>query len=308
MAVKEFPRTKNYLGNVIAIGNQKGGVGKSTNVTHLAAALGEIGYKVLVIDLDPTAGATNIFGVPTDAFLGTLELLKGEETLNDCLVEDGVEFTRETEEGGEVITGTVSLPQGVSLIPGREGLGQLEDWLYTQKYVNRLALLDKPLKSARKQFDFIFLDTPPQPGSATTLAAYTTADWFLLSSTPEGLAMQALASALAEIATVQKHQNKNLEVIGLLLSRAKKSVKYFRMIQDVVDKVFPGRAFETAIGESVVFQTAFEKGITLFQDPKLSKHACADSYREVAKQIVWRTKNRDKFLNQSNKLLKQANG
>jgi len=308
MTVKEFPRSKIYLGNVIAIGNQKGGVGKSTNVTHLAAALGEIGYKVLVIDLDPTAGATNIFGVPPESFIGTLELLKGAETLDSCLLEDGAEFKRVDEESGKEIVEVLNLPRGVSLVPAREGLGKIEDWLYNQKYVNRLALLEKPLKTARKQFDFIFLDTPPQPGAATTLAAYATADWFLLSSTPEGLAIQALASALSEIAHIQEDLNQKLEVIGLLLTRAKKSAKYFRIVQDVVDQVFPGRAFTTTIGESVVFQTAFEKGITLFQDPKLSKHPCADSYREIAKEIVWRAKNRDKFLDKSNKLRKQVNG
>src|SRR4051812_41092494 len=68
------------LGIVIGIGNQKGGVGKSTNTVHIAAALGEQGYKVLIIDLDPSAGSTKHLGIPPEGFLGTLELLTTEET------------------------------------------------------------------------------------------------------------------------------------------------------------------------------------------------------------------------------------
>src|SRR6266568_2885683 len=93
-------------GIVIGVGNQKGGVGKSTNTVHIAAALGEKGFKVLIIDLDPSAGATKHLGIPPEGFLGTLELLTTAETPRTLAISEG-------------------MPPNVHLIPARTELAEL---------------------------------------------------------------------------------------------------------------------------------------------------------------------------------------
>jgi chromosome partitioning protein len=133
---------KTRHGIVIGIGNQKGGVGKSTNTVHLAAALGEKGHQVLVIDLDPSAGATKHLGIPPNGFAGTLELLTTGETPQTLAISEG-------------------MPANVHLIPTRAELAELESLL--SKYVDRTSLLDRALTLARPHYDFVLLDTPPNP-------------------------------------------------------------------------------------------------------------------------------------------------
>src|SRR5215510_13133575 len=101
---------KKPMGIVIGVGNQKGGVGKTTNTLHIAAALGERGYRSLIIDLDPAAGATKHLGVPLQSFAGTLELLTTEEPPQSLAISD-------------------KLPRGVHLIPSRPQLSELDGLL-----------------------------------------------------------------------------------------------------------------------------------------------------------------------------------
>src|SRR6185369_9266209 len=141
-------------------------MGKSTNTVHLASALGEKGYRCLIIDLDPTAGSTKLLGVQPDAYAGTFELLTGEEKLEELAVGEG-------------------MPAGVALVPARIQLASLENELGKNRFSEKTKILVEPLRAARKLYDFIFLDTPPSPGDVTTVASYATADWFLLSVFPQ---------------------------------------------------------------------------------------------------------------------------
>src|SRR3954454_14832930 len=110
--------------SVITLGNQKGGVGKSTNTVHLAAALGEKGYQCLILDLDPAAGATKHLGVPMASYAGTLELFTTSETPQTLAIGEG-------------------MPSGVHLIPARTQLSELDNML--SKFVDRTRILDRPL-------------------------------------------------------------------------------------------------------------------------------------------------------------------
>src|SRR5262249_47489790 len=123
------------LGVLIAVGNQKGGVGKTTNCVHLAAALGERGYRCLILDLDPAAGATKHLGVPVHSFAGTLELLTTGETPQSLALAEG-------------------MPNGVHLIPSRPQLAELDTLL--SKFVDKTTVLERPLGLARPCYDFIF--------------------------------------------------------------------------------------------------------------------------------------------------------
>jgi chromosome partitioning protein len=184
-------------GVVIAVGNQKGGVGKTTNTVHLAAALGQKGYECLIIDLDPAAGATKHLGVPENSFAGSLELLTTDETVESLVVTD-------------------KMPHGVHLIPSRTQLSELETVI--SKFIDRTKVLDRPLKLARERYDYIFLDTPPSAAAITTVAAYSMAEWFLLSAFLHPLSLAGLTEAFNDIADVRKHRNTNLEVLGVIFT------------------------------------------------------------------------------------------
>ncbi|MGA2501780.1 MAG: ParA family protein [Tepidisphaeraceae bacterium] len=235
-------------GIVIAVGNQKGGVGKTTNTVHLAAALGMRGYKSLIIDLDPAAGATKHLGVPANSFAGTLELLTTEETVANLALSE-------------------NLPRGVELIPSRPQLSEIDSLL--SKYVDRTTILDRPLALARDQYDFVFLDTAPEAASVPTVAAYSTADWFLLSAFPHPLSLAGLTEAFNDIADVRRHRNPRLEVLGVVFTNVDGRATTLRaQLEAVVNEALPGRRFQNFISQAVILPKLSGEGKTLFQLPR----------------------------------------
>jgi chromosome partitioning protein len=262
-------------GAVIAVGNQKGGVGKSTNTVHLAAALGEKGYLSLIIDLDPSAGATKHLGIPPEGFLGTLELLTTEETPESLAV-------------------TEKLPKGVHLIPARTELAQLEQLL--SKFEDRTRILDRSLKLARPLYDFIFLDTPPNPGEITTVAAYSSAEWFLLSTFPHPLAVGGMNEALKDIADVRTRRNPNLEVLGVIITSVDGRTNLWKEVETVINSALPGRGFQTTISQAVEVAKCPGLGKTLLQLKKHEHHPVSIQYRMLASEVEQRVLNREAFL------------
>lgn len=263
------------FGVVIGVGNQKGGVGKSTNTVHLAAALGEKGHTVLIIDLDPSAGATRHLGVPPDAFLGTLELLTTAETPETLAIDD-------------------DMPDNVHIIAARTELAELDSLL--SKYSDKTRILERAIELAKPQYDFILLDTPPNPAATTTIAAYSVAEWFLLSVFPHPLSVGGLNEALKDIADVRARRNPNLEVLGVLLTAVDRRTTLWREVQHVIDTALPGRTFPTAISQSVDIAKAAGQGHTLFQSKHRERYEVVHQYRSLADEIVRRTAQRERFL------------
>jgi chromosome partitioning protein len=232
-------------GVVIAVGNQKGGVGKTTNTVHLAAALGQRGYTCLIIDLDPAAGATKHLGVPENSFAGSLELLTTDETVESLVV-------------------TEKMPKGVHLIPSRTQLSELETVI--SKFIDRTTVLERPLNLARERYDYIFLDTPPSAAAITTVAAYSTAEWFLLSAFMHPLSLAGLTEAFNDIADVRKHRNTKLEVLGVIFTNVDGRARRLRsQLETIVNEALPGRQFETSITQAIILPELSGQGITLFQ-------------------------------------------
>jgi chromosome partitioning protein len=259
---------------VIAVGNQKGGVGKTTNTVHIAAAFGEMGYRSLIFDLDMNRGATRHFGVPSESFLGAFEVLIGEESPEDVII------TEEDEE--------VDLPGNVHLIAARRNLEKVDQTLASRnKFLITQDILRGPLACLSGRYDFIFLDTAPN-ATTPTIAAYKAAEWFILSAMPDPFAIVGLNDALTDIQGAQLHGNPALRILGVVLSGVDRRTRLANALTDYVEKLFavtPGQSskFRTTISRSTVVPEAQRLGKTLFQTAP--GHCVTQQYRELAGEI-----------------------
>lgn len=268
--------TRKALGVLIAVGNQKGGVGKTTNTVHLAAALGQRGYKCLIIDLDPAAGATKHLGVPENSFAGTLELLTTDESVGALAVLD-------------------KMPPGVQLIPSRPQLSELDTLL--SKFVDRTRILDRAIDQAKRYYDFIFLDTAPAAAATTTIAAYAAAEWFLLSAFPHPLSLGGLNEAFNDIADVRQERNPNLEILGVVFTNVdRRATKLRTQLEEVVNAALPRRGFMTSISQAIAIPEASGRGRTLFQLSNWQQLAVATQYLALSLEVEHRVRNREAFL------------
>lgn len=263
------------LGVAITVGNQKGGVGKTTNTVHIAAALGEKGHKCLIIDLDPGAGSTKHLGVNPRSFAGTLELVTTGDPPKDLALVD-------------------NLPKNVHLIPARTELAELDKHL--SKFVDRTRILDGSIELARKDYDFILLDTQPFAASATTVAAYAASDWILLSALPHAMSIHGLNEALADIADVRSNRNPRLEILGLVFCAVDRRTRARAQVEEFIQTHMQQRALSTYVSQAVAVNAAAEKGKTLFQVKGFRKHPVTEQYREIAAEILHRVTNRDAFI------------
>jgi chromosome partitioning protein len=259
---------------VIAVGNQKGGVGKTTNTIQLAGALAERGRKSLIIDLDMTSGATKALRAPTDGWNSSFELLTGAENAEDTII------TNEEPE--------VALPPNIHLVPSSRKLAELDNFLAQNPWLIHQDLLIEPINRLRGKYDYVFLDTPPQK-TKTIIPALKAADFAVLSAMPDHLAVSALAEALADIVAAQRYANERLALLGVIVCAvprpktrlARELVAYVE--RTCVDASGRTLKFSTEIGRSVVVQEAQKIGQTILQYQ--GDHPVADEYRTLAKEF-----------------------
>ena len=262
---------------IIAVGNQKGGVAKTTNTVHLATALGEMGRQCLIWDLDMNHGATLHFGIPSEGFLGTFEVLIGEEQPEDVII------TNDDED--------VELPDHVHIIAARRNLEKIDQALVAKnKFLITQDVLLKPLQSLRGRYDYIFLDTAPN-ATTPTIAAYKAAELFILSAMPDPFAIAGLNDALADIQDAQRHGNPQIRLLGVILSGVDKRTRLASTLNEYVEQIFApdGRRsakFVTTISRSTVIPQAQKLGKTLFQTQPT--HAITEQYRALAQEVETR--------------------
>ena len=266
--------------HIIAVGNQKGGVGKTTNAVHIAAALGEIGRKCLLIDLDMNQGATRHLGVPSNSFLGSYEVLIGEERPEDVLISNGDD--------------DVELPNNVDLIAASRKLENTEQALLAKsKFTVEQDILIKPLQGLLGKYDYIFLDTAPN-ANTPTIAAYKAARWFILAAMPDPLAITGLNDALVDIQDAQNNGNPKLEILGVVLSGVDgRRTRLASALTDYVEKTFcfedsTSAKFRTSISRSVVIHEAQKVGKTVFETNP--QHKLCGQYRKLVREIEVRLK------------------
>lgn len=268
--------THERLGVVVGVGNHKGGVSKSSLATYLASALGERNLQTLIVDCDPSGGATHIFGIEGKSFAGTFELVVREAPdPMSIAVADG-------------------LPRNVSIIPGRTELAELKQ--YVSKFADLRSLLKRGLDAARRHYDVIILDTPPNAQDNLTVSAYLNADWFLLAAFADMLSIHGLNEGLADIADARRNGNPNLEVLGIVVNAVDARTKTWHEVNQLVHMNFPGRAFSTVVSRAQAVSDATKVGKTLFQIPKFRRHTVVSQYRQIAAEIHARITNREAFL------------
>lgn len=260
--------------HVIAVGNQKGGVGKTTNTVHLATALGELGKLSLIIDLDMNHGATRHFGIPSETFLGTFEVLMHDEDPSNVII------TPDDDE--------VDLPQNVHLIAARRNLEKIDQALAARnKFIITQDILLEPLESIRGRYDYIFLDTAPN-ATTPTIASYKSADWFILSAMPDPFAIAGLNDALADIDAARRHGNPKLKLLGVILSSVDQRTRLSNQLSAYVEDIFKtpsgtSSKFDTLISRSTVVPRAQRDGKTVFQTEP--SHRVTEQYRQLAQEL-----------------------
>jgi len=262
---------------VIAVGNQKGGVGKTTNTCHIAAALGEMGRLCLVWDLDVNCGATRHFGIPPETYWGTYELLTGEDDLDSIIITSRIR--------------DVDLPENVHLIAAGRDLENLDGSLGPDHKFFPGGVLLEPVKALRGRYDYIFLDTAPSV-TTPTLGAYIAADYFILSTTPQRFSVAGLEDAARDISAAIRRGNTKLRVLGVIVSDVDTRTRLARLHVDLIGDLFrsgpdqPSAMFETIISRSTVIGEAQRQGKTVFQTEP--DHKVTEQYRNLARELEQR--------------------
>lgn len=263
---------------VVAFGNQKGGVTKTSTVVNLAAALSERGKRVLVWDLDVNCGSSRLFGVPNGLNVyGTYEVMIGEESAEEVVITPGEHDS-------------VRLPKNVHLIAAHTRLEGLELALSNKHgpFMAAHEALRAPIASLKGQYDYIFLDTSPSM-TPPTKAAYVAAEYFVLTAVPERLAIEGLVNAIQYIQHARRSGNPGLRLMGVVMNQVPgKPTRLSKALMEEVDRHFGAgdefmRRYEESITASTIVPSVQQQGTTLFE--AAPDHKITDQYRALAAEF-----------------------
>ncbi|MEC9488734.1 MAG: AAA family ATPase [Halanaerobium sp.] len=250
------------MGEVYAIVNQKGGVGKSTTAVNLGASLAEMGKRVLIVDIDPQGNATSGVGIDKS---------KLEHCIYDVLIHD---------EGMTRVLQTTEV-ENLSIIPATIELAGAEIELVST--LSREGKLKHSLAPLQDNYDYILIDCPPSLG-LLTLNALTASDYVLVPIQCEYYALEGLAQLMKTIQLVQKHLNSSLEIKGVVLTMYDARTNLAHQVIEEVRNYFQDKVFETVIPRNVRLSEApsFGQPITLYD----STSRGAKAYRELAGEMI----------------------
>lgn len=250
------------MGKVIAVANQKGGVGKTTTSVNLSASLAKFDQKVLLIDIDPQGNTTSGIGInKADVQYCIYDVL-----INDVPLKDAINSTDTV--GLEVVPATIQLAGAeIELVPT----------------ISREIRLKKALNKIRDKYDYIIIDCPPSLG-ILTINSLTAADSVLIPIQCEYYALEGLSQLLNTIRLVQKHLNTELKIEGVLLTMFDARTNLSIQVVEEVKKYFQNKVYSTIIPRNIRLSEAPSHGQSIITyDPK-SKGA--EVYLELAKEVI----------------------
>jgi chromosome partitioning protein len=250
------------MGKIIAIANQKGGVGKTTTSINLAASLGALEKKVLIIDADPQANASSGLGIDVENVeIGTYQIIEHSNT-----AEEGVIPT--------------SAPN-VWIIPAHIDLVAIEIELVDKE--KREYMLKQALKEIKEKYDYVIIDCAPSLG-LLTLNALTAADSVVIPIQCEYFALEGLGKLLNTIKSVQKIHNPSLDIEGLLLTMYDTRLRLSNQVVEEVQKHFNNMVFSTIIQRNIKLSEAPSFGESIINYDATSKGAA--NYLNLAEEII----------------------
>ena len=250
------------MGRIIAVANQKGGVGKSTTVINVAAYFGSRGFKVLCVDSDPQGNTTTGFGIKKKSVEATTyDIITGKVRAQEAVIQ--TEF------------------ENVSMIPATEELAGCEIELVNNE--NRVNRLKMQLLTLKQDYDYILIDCPPALGTIT-INSLVACDSIIVPMLAEFYALEGLSQLVNTIKIVKSNYNPSLEIEGILFTMFDSRLNVANDVVAEVEKHFPEKVFQTKIPRNVRISEAPSYGKPVMYYDKASKGA--ESYELFCHELL----------------------
>jgi len=258
-----------FLAKVIAVANQKGGVGKTTTAVNLSSSIAYLGKKVLLIDVDPQGNATSGLGFDKKAVKTSMyDVLINDANIKDTIIDTCIETLK--------------------LCPSSIKLAGAEIELVSM--ISRESRMKGALENIKNDYDYIFIDCPPSLG-LLTLNSLTAANTVLVPIQCEYYALEGLSQLMETIRLVQRHLNRELDVEGVVLTMFDARTNLSIQVVEEVKKYFRDKVYRTIIPRNVKLSEAPSYGLPIILYDAESKGAQA--YLELGREVIGSTEDGD---------------